>query len=420
MQNFIKKLNDTTSEKVRALLKKGNSFALSGITNSAKLVLLSQMALEGKKLLFVVDSEQLALKFRNDLKIFLDKEVFIFPYQDCSIYDTNSKNLYKYAAQADIINNLKDIVIIPSKALFEKFPEKKFFKKHSIKIKNNEDTNVTELSQKLVEMGYKRKTLVADIGEFSIRGDVIDIFPLSKNPVRIELWGDTVTDIRYFSASNQRSIEKIKETDIQPVYKFILDDNSYKKIEDDDEKSLEITEKLKNKDYFEGIEYFENVFNPDLKTITELLYGDYIIVFDDYTQFKSKYEQACENLTKQYEENVQGGLTLPLKMLNHLDLTAFLTTVSGYQKVYFDNFLSEEFDINIELQTELIPFFASGLDSIADFIDTKLKEQYVIVTATDYKKRIEEIFNEYEIPLITKNLQKMRFISRIIWFWQAV
>ncbi|MBR1372928.1 transcription-repair coupling factor, partial [bacterium] len=149
---------------------------------------------------------------------------------------------------------------------------------------------------------------------------------------------------------------------------------------------------------FEGIEYFENLFNEDLNVITALLDKDYVIVFDDYTQFKSKYEQACENLTKQYEENVQGGLTLPLNKLNHIDLTAFLTTVSNYQKIYFDNFLSEEFDINIELQTELIPFFASGLDSIADFIDTKLKEHYTIVTATDYKKRVEEIFTDYEIP----------------------
>lgn len=398
MQNFIKKLDDNTSEKVKALLKKGNSFALSGVTNAAKLVLLTQTILEGKKLIFIVDSEQLALKFRNDLKNFSEREVFIFPYQDGSIYDSNSKNLYKYAAQIDIINNPKDIVIIPSKALFEKFPNKKFLKKHSIKIKTDDEINVTELAQKLVEAGYKRKTLVADIGEFSMRGDVIDIFPLEKNPVRIELWGDTVTDIRYFSAANQRSIEKIKEIEIQPVYKFVLDDNSYKKFDGDDEKSLEIAEKLKDKEYFEGIEYFENLFNEDLNVITALLDKDYVIVFDDYTQFKSKYEQACENLTKQYEENVQGGLTLPLNKLNHIDLTAFLTTVSNYQKIYFDNFLSEEFDINIELQTELIPFFASGLDSIADFIDTKLKEHYTIVTATDYKKRVEEIFTDYEIP----------------------
>ncbi len=403
MQKFIKNLNDTTSEKIKALLKKGTSFAVSGITNAAKLVILSQIVLQGKKLIFIVDSEQTALKFRSDLNNFLSAKPYILPYQDGSIYDANSKNLYKYAAQADIINKPKDFIIIPSKALFEKFPSQSFFKKNGIKIKTDTEIDVEELAKKLVELGYKRKTLVADIGEFSIRGDIIDIFPLYENPFRIELWGDTITDIRKFSASNQRSIEKIKEFVIQPVYKFILNDNSYKIIEEEDEKSLEIKEQLKNKEYFEGIEYFENDFNADLKVITEILPDDYVVVFDDYTQFKSKYEQAFDNLTKQYEENVQGGLNIPLKSLNHIDLSSFLTTVSSNQKVYFDNFISEEFDINIELQTELIPFFASGLDGIADFIDTKLKERYTIVTATDYKKRVEEIFNDYEIPYQDEN-----------------
>lgn len=398
MQDYIKNLKDTTSEKIKALLKKSTSFAVSGITNCCKLVLLTQIISENKKILFIVENEQIALKFRNDLSNFVNKKVFIFPYQDGSIYDSNSKNLYKYANQIDILNNPKDIVIIPSKALFEKFPDKNFFENHSIKIRKDEEINVTELIQKLVLLGYKRKTLVADIGEFSVRGDIIDIFPLSENPVRIELWGDSIVDIRFFSASTQRSIEKLNQVIIQPVFKFILDDNSYKKIEEFDERASEVIDKLKNKDYFEGIEYFENTFNPNLKTITELFSKDYVVIFDDYTQFKSKYEQSWDNLTNQYNENIQNNLALPLKSFYHIDLPSFLTTVSSYQKIYFDNFLSDEFDINIELQTELIPFFTSNTEGIMDFIDTKLKEHYTIITATDYKNRVEELFREYEIP----------------------
>ncbi len=398
MQEFIKNLNDKTSEKIKSLLKKGTSFAVSGITNTAKLLVLSQILLQGKKIIFIVDSEQTALKFQNDLNNFISEKSCILPYQDGVIYDTNSKNLYKYTAQVDIINNEKEFIIIPVKSLFEKFPARSFFINNSIKIKKDCEINSAELSKKLVEMGYKRKTLVADIGEFSIRGDVIDIYSLGQNPVRIELWGDTVTDIRIFSASTQRSIEKINEFVIQPIYKFILNDDSHKIIEGEDEKSLEVIEKLKNKDYFEGIEYFENELNFDLKIITELLPENYIIVFNDYTQFKTKYEQIFNNLIKQYEDNLKGGLTLPLKNLNSADLSAFLTTVSRNQKIYFDNFISEEFDINIELQTELIPFFTSGTEGIIDFLHTKLKENYTIVTATDYKKRVEEIFNDAEIP----------------------
>ena len=403
MQEFIKNFKTEYTEKISALLKKGNSFNISGITNCAKLILLAQMIIkENKRILFSVETEQIALKFQNDLRKLFNIDAVIFPYQDGSIYDTNSKNLYKYAKQINTLENPEQIIIVPQKALFEKFPNKQFFKKNNIVLKTNEDINVENFIENLVKLGYKRKTLVADIGEFSIRGDIIDIYPLSENPYRIELWGDTITDIRLFNSSNQRSISKVQQAVIQPIFKFILEKDSYKKIEtlinNENENEQEIYENIKNLNYFEGIEYYESYFNEDLSIITELIPNDFIIVFDDYTQFKTKYENTDENLNKQYDENIKNKLTLPLEKISHLKLKEFLTTISSIPKVYFDNFISDEYDINIELTTELIPFFASGLDDIAKFIKNKLKAHYKIITATDYKNRIEEILKEYEIP----------------------
>lgn len=415
MQDFIKNLKCEYSEKISALFKKRVSFAVSGITNCAKLIILAQTLIKDKKkLVFIVETEQTALKYQNDLKKLFDKEAVIFPYQDGSIYDTNSKNLYKYAKQIEILLNQEkgQIIIIPQKALFEKFPDSEFFKENNIKIKVDDDIDVEKLAFQLIKLGYKRKTLVADIGEFSIRGDIIDIFPLSETPYRIELWGDTVTDIRTFDASNQRSITKQKEVTIQPIYKFILNENSYKKIEKlvdkEEENHLELLEQIKNENYIEGIEYYEPFFNGDLTVLPNLLSKDFVLVFDDYTQFKSRYEQTDENLEKQYEENIKTKLTLPLPKKNHLSLKELLTTTGTFQKIYFDNFLSDEFDINIELQTELIPYFASGLEELTTFIKKKLKQKYKIIAATDYKNRLEEILKEYEIPYNGNNAVEIR------------
>ncbi len=405
MQEFIKNIKFEFTEKITALVNKRCSFAVSGITNCSKLLILAKLLASNKqKLIFIVETEQTALKFQNDLNKLLKKESVIFPYQDGSIYDTNSKNLYKYAKQVQILNlqNNLDIIIVPQKALFENFASFEFFNKNNITIRINEDIDVENFAKKLIEMGYKRKTLVADIGEFSIRGGIIDVFPLNDNPFRLELWGDTVTDIRIFDNSTQKSISKVKEAVIQPIYKFILNDNSYKKIDNlidkDNENQLELIENLKSKTYFEGIEYYESCFNPDLKTFIQLVSKDFIIIFDDYTQFKSRYEQTHENLIKQYEENINTKLTLPLENKNNLDLKDFITSVSDFEKIYFDNFISDDFNINIELTTELIPYFASGIEDIAKFISDKLKQNYKIITATDYKNRVEEIFKEYEIP----------------------
>ena len=225
MQEYIKNLKCKYSEEIAALLKKHISFAMSGITNCSKLFILADFLLKNnKKLVYVVETEQAALKYCNDLKKLFNIDALVFPYQDGSIYDTNSKNLYKYAKQINILNSAlsNEILIVPQKALFEKFPDKNFFDINNLNIEVDDDINIEEIALKLVKMGYKRKTLVADIGEFSIRGDIIDIYPLSENPYRLELWGDTVTDIRIFDASNQRSISKQKDINIQPIYKFIL------------------------------------------------------------------------------------------------------------------------------------------------------------------------------------------------------
>ncbi|MBQ3640413.1 transcription-repair coupling factor, partial [bacterium] len=404
MQDFIKHLKCDYIEKATSLINKGVSFVVSGITNCSKLIILAQLLIKNnKKVVFITETEQTALKFRNDLSRLFSVNAEIFPYQDGSIYDTNSKNLYKYAKQTDIILNQDkyNIIIIPQKAMFEKFPSDTFFKKNTVNIEIDDDINIEALAKKLVEYGYKRRTLVADVGEFSIRGDIIDIYPLAEHPYRIELWGDTVVDIRTFDNSTQRSIEKVKSVKIFPVYKFLIDKNSYKEIEPninkDNEHHLEILQEVKDCNYFEGIEYYENLFNSELKSVVQLLNSDFIFVFDDYTQFKSRYEQQDGNLKKQYEENVKTELTLPLPNLSHDNLQEFLTKISSKEKIYFDNFISDDFDINIELTTELIPYFTSNTEGIADFIAKKLKEKYKILVATEYKNRVEEILKDKEI-----------------------
>lgn len=204
--------NPVVLEKIHAFLKKKCSFTLSGLTSFLRLLLLADISME-KKVVFVVNTEQNALKYKHDLEKLFDIKSETFPYQDVSIYDGVSQNLYRYAKQVELLQNLDDvgILIVPVKSLLEKFPSNEFFKKHSIKIKVDEDIDTSEIAQKLVELGYKRVTMVSDIGEFSIRGDIIDVYSINRYAARIELWGDTVTDIRYFDNKTQRSVKRLKK-----------------------------------------------------------------------------------------------------------------------------------------------------------------------------------------------------------------
>ncbi len=421
MIDYLSSLNSKEFAEIKRYFSKGKSFAVSGTTNVLKILLLAQMADSlNKKLLFITDSEQTSIKFKNDLNNFLDVEASIFPYQEGFMYEGNPQNLYTYQKQLETISNLNEskIVIAPVKALAEKFADADFVAKNSLNIKVDDEIDVKEFTKKLVNLGYKKTTMVVDIGEFSVRGDIIDVYGLKENPYRIELWGDNVVDIRYFNNKTQRSIEKTAFAQIAPLYKFIVNDktsnefcSNLTKTAENYEKDFEIEQRIvieeklsetidaiKEEGYFEGIEYFQSLLNKDLRSLLELLPDDYIVVFDEYSQIKQKFEQVDLNLTKHYEDNLKTFINLPLDRYNHLTYPEFLAGIASKNKVYFDNFINDEAEYLIEYQTELIPSFSSKIEDIVVFIETKQNKGYKIVVATDYQTRVEEILREFELP----------------------
>lgn len=420
-------------EKISAFLKKNNSFLINGLTSFLRLLLLGYISQE-KPVIFVTNTEQNALKYKHDLEKLFGITSAIFPYQDISIYDGVAPNLYKYAQQVEILQNIENypLLIVPVKAMLELFPTKEFYDSNSINIKIDDEIDTVKIAQQFVNLGYKRVTMVSDVGEFSIRGDIIDVFSLNKYAARIELWGDTVTDIRYFDNKTQRSVKKAKETTILPVHKFVLSDKedfknqisqSLATTENNENSDIlrdmlsETLEKIDTEGYFEGIDYFQCYLNKDLKSLPELLnssnhnrhtteilnqvQGNSKITFilDESSEIFSKFAQIDENYEKQISENTQKALALPLDCKAHANFEKTQNALAGFQKIYLDNFLETESDYTIEFESSLIPGFSSKMEDILSFVEDKIKQGYKTIIATDYKNRIEDVFCEFEIPV---------------------
>lgn len=366
----------------RDYIKKSRSFAVTGLTSILRILLIKLASeISNKKLLVITSTEQNALKFQNDLKKAFDIDSELLPFQNISMYETVSPNLYEYSEQIRILRSKPNIVIAPIKALLEKFPNELFFNNNLLNIKIGDEINLKTLSQQLTNLGYKRSTMVNDIGEFSIRGDIADIYSLDKSPVRIEFWGDEVVDIRYFNNESQKSIEKIKETNILPVYKFILTEDSPKFNEEDD-------------GYFEGIEVYQNYFNNNLVNVLDYL-NDYILIFDETSEIYSKYEFVDENLTKQLEENTKLELIKSLQAKNHFDYGEFLRKTSYFPKIGLNNFIDGDTEELIEFNAQPLKNFEANIDLISDFI--KEHDGYKFIIATDYPERVKEILSEHNI-----------------------
>ena len=131
------------------------------------------------------------------------------------------------AQRLDVINRLTNgeapVVVAPVAAVRRMLPPKELWKSSQLVISLGDEIEPDQLSARLVEVGYERSDMVSAPGEFSIRGGIIDIYPLtSEHPVRIELFDTEVDSIRSFNSDDQRSIETLKHVAIGPAKELII------------------------------------------------------------------------------------------------------------------------------------------------------------------------------------------------------
>ena len=368
-------------------IKKGKSFTLTGLTTFSRLLLLKYIyKLSGKNVLFITSTEQSALKYSADLERLFDLDLSTIPYQNISPYEAVAGSLYDYEKQIKTLLDKPNIVLAPVKVLLEKFPSGHFFADNSFSLKVGENISQQELLQKLIKLGYRRSTMVSDIGEFSIRGDIADIYTLEENPVRIEFWGDEIVDIRFFNNETQKSVEKIQETSINPLYKFILPEKPPKDFPEN------LREQIENEGYFEGINVYQSYFNEELVSIFDY-FKDYIIIIDEYAEVSAKYGQIDDNFINSYNEALKNQLISPLKQLNHFTFAEITNEIAGFQKIYLNNFLSDENNEVIDIDARNIQIFDANMDEAAKFIQEH--KDFQITIATDFQERVREVFSEY-------------------------
>lgn len=370
-------------------VKKQKSFTITGLTTFSRLLLIKYIKkISNKKILFITSTEQNGLKYKSDLETLFDLKSEFLPYQNVSVYETISGNLFDYQRQLEILLNKPEIVIAPIKVFYEKFPNEKFYTENVLKLEIGDSISQTELLKKLITLGYKRATMVSDIGEFSIRGDIADIYSLDENPIRIEFWGDEIVDIRYFNNETQKSIEKIKVAKIFPIYKFILPQNPPKEFNN------ELQEKFNEEGYFEGINAYQSYFNKNLVSVLDY-FQDYVVIYDEFAEIIAKMEQITANAEDLYQEFLKNNLLVSLKDLNHFTLEEFIQKTAAFQKIFLNNFLSDENNEVLDLDARNIQIFDADMDKFARFLLEK--KDYQITIATDFKERVKEVLSEYNI-----------------------
>ncbi|MBS6534927.1 transcription-repair coupling factor [Peptoniphilus harei] len=250
----------------------------------------------GKKVCLISQDRARARKAYEDIESISDENCVYYPEKDVFFYDRDSKSKEntkkRLEAMAEIASGRANIVVTTLNALTAKISRPEIFASYKIPIEVGQVVNLDDLPNKLVEMGYERFPSVEGLGQFSIRGSIIDIGTQDAN-YRIELFDDEVDSIRSFEIESQRSLDKLEEITIYPIEDLILREDEKEKIAERIKKDISKT-KLEGKEkdrlsekflrYVDRLENQETIINKDLilPYVDQDQVGSFLDYLDDF------------------------------------------------------------------------------------------------------------------------------------------
>ena len=162
-----------------------------------------------------------------------EAEILRFPAWDCLPYDRVSPNAALVSERIATLTRLLDppagprFVLTTVNALVQRVPPRSAFKGARLDLKVNGQVKPEELARFLEANGYGRAGTVMEPGEYAVRGGIFDVFPAGEaEPVRLDMFGDTIESIKVFDPSTQRSAGARKALVLRPVSEMALDKES--------------------------------------------------------------------------------------------------------------------------------------------------------------------------------------------------
>ena len=214
---------DEALKEASSAYENGKIYGVYGLGGSAKSAYAAHvLAKTDKNAVIVVPTTEQVNGWLTDLQYFSPQlRIYTYPLVQHTVFTTTTKSLELAAKQMEALTALRGsrqaVVVATAEeaAQFVTAPQK--IDDAVLSFKVGEDYERETILSGLVSGGYERSDLVDRRGLFSVRGDIIDIYPLNeKEPIRLEFFGDTLENIRYFNEQTQKSSIKTDSVRILP------------------------------------------------------------------------------------------------------------------------------------------------------------------------------------------------------------
>lgn len=402
--------------------------SVHGLSDSAKSFVLAMLLSDVKRPFFLVTSDNhQAAGYYQELANLSRAPIYFYPASEVSPYEQVLHSQDTIANQMEVIQRLANkadeaaCIVLPAKALMQRVLDRESIQKYTLNLKVGQTINTEELGRTLAKLGYSRESIVSLRGEFSIRGDITDIFSSCGPPVRIELFGDEIESIRIFNIDSQRSREEIEEVTVAPRFWVVLDEteNAARQIEAivDDAQTKLSTEagetlrsvidsdlpQLSQGQYPESAEYYAPYFNPQFATICDYMPEDSLIFVDEWENIVSVLEAAEEKFDTTQEEGLSSGRLLPLPRKLHADRQEVLDNLKRNQRVFLAHLpvFDEEGNADsaaVQFDCHAIERFNNQMPQFVEKARQWRSHGYKVVVTTEQAQRIIGLLKEWDCP----------------------
>ncbi|HHT7645046.1 TPA: transcription-repair coupling factor [Streptococcus suis] len=312
-------------------LNKSTRQLLLGLTGTSKsLVMATAYDSMAEKIMIVTATQNDAEKLVADLVAIIESEnVYNFFTDDSPIAEFVFASKERTQSRIDSLNFLTDstssgILVASMAACRVLLPSPETYKGSKIKLEVGQEIEVDKLVNNLVNIGYKKVSRVLTQGEFSQRGDILDIFDMqSETPYRIEFFGDEIDGIRIFDVDSQKSLENLDEISISPASDIILSSEDYSRASQYIQTAIEQSTLEEQQSYLREVlaDMQTEYRHPDLRKFLSCIYEqswtllDYLpksspLFLDDFHKIADKQAQFEKEIADLLTDDLQKGKTV--------------------------------------------------------------------------------------------------------------
>jgi len=397
--------------------------------------------------LIIATSENKAKRIYENLQFFTKKKIIYLQgiQQVFFKFDAKSHTVLseRISSLIEIINNDNCIVVTSIEGALKKMVPKNDFLKNVYKISVGNTIEIEELNYKLLNLGYERANQVEVKGQFSIRGGILDVFPIdSENPYRIELFDNEIDSVRSFDAFSQRSIENHSEILLFPAQMVIPDDKQIikgiEKINDIYDKQIDILSgdikerligtkekiinQITNHQNMQMLENYIDYFFEETSNLINYMNEDVMIMVEDNDRIIEKITSYERESAEDFKMLLEKGECVPEEYDSVFTKNDYIEIVENRLTFLYSSFIKNQKEVNDCIYSESIKLkqmslFQGQLGIFLEEVKKYIKNDYkiVIVASTiERKNNVYEYLDRNEIETINNQNEKIILKEKIV------